>query len=175
MIFLYRFTFQRAGCQFCNHSSFFYVLHFYCQSVVCCYDRYFWPIVKKKRNWTHNNRKKHCFLNNKHNDVETWKSCDCIGLEGGVSLCIAMTNVQWIIYWCPQVTIQLRLWGQALLFYCTVPFKKKFQMLKKWGTFFDLNLPLFSFTAFQLIILSRGSCRPSEGSPRPCANFFCYI
>ena len=29
-------------------------------------------------------------------------------------------------------------------------------------------------TAFQSIS-SRGSCRPSEGSPRPCADFFCYI
>lgn len=39
-VFLYRFTFQRAGCQFCNHGSFFYVLRFYCQSVVYCYGRY---------------------------------------------------------------------------------------------------------------------------------------
>ena len=30
-------------------------------------------------------------------------------------------------------------------------------------------------SAFQLILSSRGSCRPSEGSPRPHANFFCYI
>ena len=34
---------------------------------------------------------------------------------------------------------------------------------------------------FQLILSSgeggggEGSCRPSEGSPRPCANFFRYI
>ena len=76
IIFLYRFTFQRAGCQFCNHSSVFYVLHFYCQSVVWCYGRYIWPVVKKKRNWTRNN-KKILFLNNKHNDVEPWRSCDC--------------------------------------------------------------------------------------------------
>ena len=28
------------------------------------------------------------------------------------------------------------------------------------------------YTAFQFILSSKGSCRPSEGSPRPCPNFF---
>ena len=29
-----------------------------------------------------------------------------------------------------------------------------------------------SSSVFQLILSSRGSCKPSEGSPRPHANFF---
>lgn len=61
----------------------------------------------------------------------------------------------------------------AILSHCTL---EKQILLNKWGTFFDLNLPLFlSLTALQLILLSRGSCRPSKGSRRPCANVFRYI
>ena len=124
IIFLYRFTFQRAGCQFCNYSSFFYVLHFYCQSVVWCYGRYIWPIILWKSNEIgHITTKKILFLNNKHNDVEPWKSCDCRPGMWGEPL---YSYEKCAMNWCPQVPIQLRLWGQALLFYCTVPFKNKF-------------------------------------------------
>ena len=88
--------------------------------------------------------------------------------------CIFLNEVQ--IYWQPSFfdsgdthtpPVSLRVSDQ------THPGPHILQLLEKFTRPTKIT-PTRGITAFQLILSSRGSCRPSEGSPRPHAIFFCY-
>ena len=69
-------------------------------------------IVKKKRNWTrNNNQKKILFLNNKHNDVEPWKSCDRRPGRWGEPL---YSYEKHAMNWCRQVPITAEGLGSSI-------------------------------------------------------------